>query len=319
MRVAGEPMKDESSWTGDLAALAFSDQDEASPGPVAQASSVPTSTRLGTLATQDLELSRPHGEQKRERSFERYDVFENNVPVKVWKRVGGQAGTGRVVNASATGMLIRADALLPARADIRVELHHGHKMVVVPARVIRCAKEEMAIYLSTDDTTQRFRWAFITAAQTPNHQLKVVITRADRRGAKDEDRGGEDDQLLHKMWKLVIQNLDVDQDHQDFIHECIRRKRLEFAFERYRLLRLERPNDDRVARCLQQIGTVLSFGSLGRQDNSNPFERRARRRVMVLILVPLAMLALARGLTDLMISSEQMVDDNPGPANIDLR
>ena len=76
---------------------------------------------------------------------------------------------------------------------------------------------------------------------------------------------------IDQLWLSAKERLDDDGRQQAFIQACLRQQRMDFAIRSYRRLKDERPDDERVAKYLKQVGTILGFYAL-RKDQGQEDE-----------------------------------------------
>jgi hypothetical protein len=101
--------------------------------------------------------------------------------------------------------------------------------------------------------------------------------------------GGEEPAVaeseLNLAWDRALGQIDDDNAQQNFIKLCLSARRLDFALERYRALKAERPDDERVAKYLLQIGTILSFSALQRSPDAAKTPKLSPPVVFMIMLV----------------------------------
>lgn len=249
----------------------------------------------GDLAeTEDMQLPpvRPDDEtgsfdvqemQAHRRGFERYDLTQNFVRASVIDTPGSAGHVGRVTNASVTGMWVETSHPLPFRTDVDVDwCVTGTFSMRFHGRVVRATDSGMAVVLEVDDESWRFRSSFIDLARTRSEAPPSVIV-APHRGAPFEQ---PDDKLenLGEVWKTVEEALHDDAAHQVFINACLSARRLEYALERYRELKLHNPESEVATRYLKQIGTILTFYTLKKKGEREPTPRWKKALVVLAII-----------------------------------
>lgn len=253
-------------WTGDLAET----EDMVVPP-------VRPDDETGSFDVQELE---PH-----RRGFERYDLSANFVRATVREAPKGGSGLiGRVTNASVTGMWVETDQPLPFRCEVDVDwCVMGSYSMRFPGRVVRTTDAGMAVVMEVDDSSWRFRSSFIDLARTPSEEPPSVIVQP--RASRAEGARG-DDQLeqLAAAWKKVETDLLDDESHQVFINTCLAARRLEYALERYRELKLHNPSSEIATRYLKQIGTILTFYTLAREPAKSDVPRWRKAAVVLALL-----------------------------------
>ena len=200
-------------WTGDLAVT----EDMVLPP-------VRPDDETGSFDVEELE---PH-----RRGFERYDFGANFVRAALLKENGKTGATGRVTNASVTGMWVETNAPLPFRTDVDVDwCVMGSYSMRFSGRVVHTTDSGMAVVLEVDDSSWRFRSSFVDLARTPSEEPPSVVVKPGKGPAppraKDHDLAA-----LASAWKLVEKDLFADEAHQRFINTCLSAQRLEYALER---------------------------------------------------------------------------------------
>ena len=153
-------------------------------------------------------------------------------------------------------------------------------------RVVRSTEAGMAIHLKCDDSSWRFRSSFIDIARTPSAMPPSMVVRCVSDGGEDNDY-----RALHEAWQKARISLS-DADHQAFITEMLKRKRLDYALEQYRRLQEEEPQSEIAARYLKQIGTILGFYTLQRAPEVSASSDNILKRSIFLIMVGAVCLAL---------------------------
>jgi hypothetical protein len=226
-------------------------------------------------------------------AFERYDLDVHKIEARVWKKQKGPPSIGRVTNASITGMWVEVDDPFPMKTDVSVELVvAGGYSATLSGRVVRQVGRGMAIHLSTDDSTWHFRSSFLELSRKAEATPPSVIIRKGEAPPQEGDVVA-DMRVLGGKWHEVLADLDSDPIHQGFIQECIRRRRLEFALERYRELR-GGPDEEVAARYLAQIGKILGFISLKKETKDDDPSRNKTIKLLVLLLLVLGVLFVAQ-------------------------
>lgn len=220
-----------------------------------------------------------------QRGFERYDLTANFVRATVLDGEGPNSGlTGRVTNASVTGMWVETNHPLPFRSDVDVDwCVMGSYSMRFSGRVVRTTESGMAVVLEVDDSSWRFRSSFIDLARTPSEEPPSVIVQPQRsrRAASTPDARLAE---LGAQWKRVEEDLFDDARHQAFINACLSARRLEYALERYRELKLHNPTSELATRYLKQIGTILTFYTLKREASEEETPRWKKAAVVLALL-----------------------------------
>jgi DNA-binding response OmpR family regulator len=215
------------------------------------------------------ERSEPQGDERR--TAERHELDVNVVRATITGGPDQGAVRGRVRNLSLTGgLMIESSSKINAKTAITAELTlYDGRMLSFGGRIVRAGqKQEVALKLDADDAQQRtFLQRFLDDARSPDGRALQPV----RILVKDESASGAalDETALMKRWLEVSERLDEDDVQQRFIQDCLRAEKLEFAVARYRDLKNARPDDERVAKYLLQLGTILSFKAFGKKDLEN--------------------------------------------------
>lgn len=229
----------------------------------------PMAQTTDSLETEDM-LSLPEPEPER-RGFERHDVWEADINVQVFAEESPVAERGRVRNMSINGMWVDTAHALPFKTTVQAEwCIEGGLSKRFFGRVVRSTSAGMAIQLETSDPTWRFRQKFVDLATDSTASLLTMTVQADRYVDLEAIQAGpnaEELATLYDKWLEIEKDLGDEENHQAFIHACLQARRLEYALERYRELRMLRPGLPSIERHLKQIGTLLAFCTL-KQDGS---------------------------------------------------
>lgn len=269
------------SWTGDLA--------------------VTEDMHLPPLRSDDETGSLdPQEDGRSHRGFERYNLEQNFIRATVRQGAGPSGEVGRVTNASVTGMWVDTSQPLPFKTNVDVDwCVMGSFSMRFAGRVVRCTDTGMAVVLDVDDSSWRFRSSFIDLARTPTDEPPTVIVQ--QRSGKQSAPQSNDEILLGlaDQWQRMEKTLDDDKAHQEFITTCLNAKRLEYALERYRELKLHNPNSPVATRYLKQIGTILTFYTLNREpdDPTAPWWKKMAALIVLLLVAAVGSLTLAERLT----------------------
>ncbi len=284
------------SWTGDLA--------------------VTEDMHLPPMRTDDETGSlEPENTGRSRRGFERYNLEQNFIRATVRQGSEPSGESGRVTNASVTGLWIETSQPLPFRTDVDVDwCVMGSFSMRFPGRVVRCTDTGMAVVLDVDDSSWRFRSSFVDLARTPTDEPPTVIVQK-REGNSHAVPQPNDALLLGlaEQWQRMEKNLDDDKAHQEFINACLNAKRLEYALERYRELKLHNPNSPVATRYLKQIGTILTFYTLNKdpEDTSPPWWKKTGALIVLLLVAAVGSLTLAERLTQSKLQLESTTTAPP--------
>lgn len=245
------------------------------------------------------------------RGFERYDLTPNFVRASLIEAKGVPARIGRVTNASVTGMWVETEQPLPFRSEVDVDwCVMGSFSMRFPGRVVRATESGMAVVLEVDDSSWRFRSSFIDLARTPSDEPPTVIVqprRAGAPGAREDARIVE----LATMWSALEKDLLDDDAHQAFINTALAAKRLEYALERYRELKLHNPTSEIATRYLKQIGTILTFYTLQREDEKEESPRWWKKSAGLIVLLAIALVVALSTVDRMAESRSSTVAQNP--------
>jgi hypothetical protein len=159
---------------------------------------------------------------------------------------------------------------IPAATRVEVELVFlDGRRVPLHGRVARSGAGEMSVRLDLleGDGALLERYLEQSQEQAPGARGPELI-RIRPRGAP-ESKDEPDDAVLLARWQEASLDLDDQEAHQRFIQDCVRARRLEFAVQCYRNLQAVSPDDERVARYLQQVGTILGFYVLRKSNQGD--------------------------------------------------
>ncbi|MCA9551047.1 MAG: hypothetical protein KC933_13520 [Myxococcales bacterium] len=228
----------------------------------------------------------PSGSLPSRRGFERYDLTRSYVRATV-QQPNDHNASGRVTNASVTGMWVETDKPLPFRTQVLVDWCVMNNFSMrFEGRVVRTTETGMAVVIDVDDSSWRFRSSFIDLARTPSESPPTVVVQPHT--GKTNPRQPKNDAMLDSLatqWAAMNDDLSDDRAHQAFITACLKAHRLEYALERYRELKVLQPEAERVNRYLQQIGTILTFSTMQRSEAAEDTKRWKKGVLLLAILV----------------------------------
>ena len=267
-----------------------------------------------SLETEDM-LSLPEPEPER-RDFERHDVWEAKIGVSILPEGSDFAVRGRVRNLSLTGMWVDTAHPLPFKAKVHAQwCIEGGVTRKFSGRVIRSTPSGMAIQLDTNDPTWRFRTRFVELAMAPSAPPLSMTVHAentvDIESTKADLQAEEIDQL-YAQWQEIEKDLGNETLHQAFIHKCIQVRRLEYALERYRELRLLRPGLPSTERHIKQIGTILAFCTLkpdGSKDQEPPWWKKTAVVAIAIIMLAAGAMLIAQRFVAMEHERTSVVED----------
>jgi hypothetical protein len=244
------------------------------------------------------------------RGFERYDLTRSFVRASVLPGPDAPSAAGRVTNASVTGMWVETDKPLPFRTQVLVDwCVMSNFSMRFEGRVVRTTETGMAVVIDVDDASWRFRASFIDLARTPSESPPTVVVQAHT--GRTNPRQPKNDATLEALaaqWAAMDESLSDDAAHQAFITACLKARRLEYALERYRELKLLHPEWEGVNRYLQQIGTILTFYTMQRAEAAPEAKGWKKPALLAAIIAVVAAGALS---VAQMIAAQQL---NPKPA-----
>lgn len=229
------------------------------------------------------------------RAYERVQLVR---PVDVTIRRLGETrtGSGLVADASLNSLYIETDDPLDHKMPVHVDLSiPGGFSMTFRGRVARVDESGMAILFYADDLTWQFRARFLEMALEPvGERMSATVRQAT--GVEKSDRNNERDTLaIAKKWMDVAIDPDDDKRHQAFIHECLKRRRLDYATERYREMKVAGREDAEAY--LQQVGKVLAFSAMPDKPKTGAEGSKLKRNLILLgavIVVLLTALLCAR-------------------------
>lgn len=196
---------------------------------------------------------------------------------------GSNEARGRVRDISVSGgMFVETRGPFELKQEVRASLSlpTGHTMSF-EGRVARSNVEGMGLILDVDDAGSAFLNVFIAVArQSPRTRgLEIVIAKTCDQTPTEVD--------LSRRWHRASIDLDDDPLHQKFIEACLAAKRLDYALVRYRALIEKRGGDERLEGYVRQIGKILEFSALQKNEE----KKRSFRIPAPLVIVALALVS----------------------------
>lgn len=137
-------------------------------------------------------------------------------------------------------------------------------LFVVPGTLQSPEGGQLPVALRPDKEHRVMLQRFAEAASNSERPLEPLKIRF--RGDSLNSIPVPDDVSLARLWDEVCNQMGDDAAQQRFIQACMKVKKLEYAVSCYRDLKEDRPEDDRIDKYLQQVGTILSFYALKKQD-----------------------------------------------------
>jgi hypothetical protein len=186
--------------------------------------------------------------------------LDSNIVRAMLVRTEGQVSRGRVRTMSYDGELLVSMNQPPKRGmDVGVELTlaDGRRMEI-GGKVGTSSGTEMEIALKLGDNERLFLRHFLDQARDVT-QAFVEQVRIRQKDISSANNAIVSEASLDRMWQEAAAKLDDDELQQRFIQACLKAQKLEHAVKCYRTLKQERPGDERVAKYLQQVGTILGF------------------------------------------------------------
>jgi hypothetical protein len=190
--------------------------------------------------------------------------LDANVVRAMMVRADGQVSRGRVRTMSYDGELLIAMNQPPRKGlDVSVELtvSDGRRMEI-PGKISQSDGNEMELSLKLGAHERPFVRQFLDQARDVTSSFVEQVRIKQVQVAANLDEGG-----LAKLWAEAVAKLDDNDVQQRFIQACLKAQNLEHAVKCYRQLKGERPDDPRVAKYLQQVGTILGFYALKKQPD----------------------------------------------------
>ncbi len=190
----------------------------------------------------------------------------------------GSTTRGRVISMSVGGqMLVDLTAPFEFGTLVNVEL------IVVDGQraelggtVGRSGEGQILIELDVPTEQASLLKRFITEAQDVAQPSIEQIRIRERAKTEVAPVDFVDDKTLADLFDVAAASLDDDATQQSFIQACIQAQRLQFAVQCYRELKNDHPEDERVARYLNQVGTILGFYAFRKADGDKTDEGMPR-------------------------------------------
>ncbi|MBI4820355.1 MAG: PilZ domain-containing protein [Deltaproteobacteria bacterium] len=243
----------------------------------------------------------------------RGERFECDPPVagKLTRLEGGKVSNGEVRSISSGGLFLQVENPLPLETALVVTLVRGDgQKLSVGARVVFRPKDNsgMAIRLSAEVRARAFVLSYIDFLRQKRSGIQrseILVKEVDEAKVDPEDHieSNTEEAALNRAWAAAKADLDNKLLHQEFLNQCVSLKKIDYALECYRKLQTEYPDDARIKKYLQNVGTVLGFYALkpsAKQEESNAFLKLPSPGKLVLYiaillaLVSLTMLVKAR-------------------------
>ncbi|MEQ8275266.1 MAG: hypothetical protein RMA76_43235 [Deltaproteobacteria bacterium] len=196
----------------------------------------------------------------------RFDLNVNMVRAQV--TLGeGQVTRGRIRAMSYDGEVVldsREPLALGTKVSARFTTTQGRE-VEVPGRVVGVEGSTSSLQLKLQELDVDPIRLFVDEARditTP--AIAQVLIRALVAPPRGDSLEGN--RSLQEHWTQVRGRLDDDEAHQVFIKSCLEAKQIEFAVRCYRELKNANPEDERIQKYLNQVGTILGFYAFKKAD-----------------------------------------------------
>lgn len=199
--------------------------------------------------------------------------------------LNGSSKPGRLEQASTRGILVRTPHPLNFRARVVVEwTAYGGYTIAFAGAVARTSADSMLVHLEHDqDTDAEFLHSFIQLARLPDQPPPAVQIREVRADDPDLD-GAQIARRLEHLWTGVDARYGSDGLHQQFIQECLRLRRTDFALARYREGMRKPERKDAAERYLDQLGKILSFAGGMQKAAERPSSARSKAWILGLAI-----------------------------------
>lgn len=183
---------------------------------------------------------------------------------------GGSTGRGQVRSMSPTGQML-VDLRDPPKQGTLLNV----EFIVVDGRrselggqVARSGEGQVVVDLEVPEAQAALLRQFIAEAQDLNQPAIEQVRIRERGKTEVAPVDFVDDKVLAEFFDRAAAQLDDDTVQQAFIQACIKAQRLPFAVQCYRELKKDRPDDERVAKYLNQVGTILGFYAFRKADEA---------------------------------------------------
>lgn len=186
----------------------------------------------------------------------------------------GSTSRGRVLSMSSEGQML-VDLKAPFKFGTLVNV----ELIVVDGQraelggnVGRSGEGQILIDLEVPAAQASLLKRFIAEAQDANQPSIEQVRIRERAESEVAPVDFVDDETLATLFDVAATRLDDDEQQQIFIQACIKAQRLQFAVQCYRELKKDNPDDERVARYLNQVGTILGFYAFRKADGDKSEE-----------------------------------------------
>lgn len=183
----------------------------------------------------------------------------------------GTTRRGRVLSMSPSGELL-VDVSVPPEPNTLFNV----ELIVVDgqraelgAKVLRSGEGQALLQLEVPPAHLPLLARFIEEAQDERQPAIEQVRMRERSQTEVAPVDFVDDKTLAEFFDKAAAQLDDDAIQQAFIQACIKAQRLPYAVQCYRELKNDRPEDERVAKYLNQVGTILGFYAFRKADDTS--------------------------------------------------
>jgi DNA-binding response OmpR family regulator len=182
--------------------------------------------------------------------------LDANVVRAMIVRADGQVSRGRIRTMSYDGeLLVGVNNPLRKDLDVGVELTlNDGRRLEIKGKVTQATGADMEVVLAMTPEEKAFSGHFLDQARDVTQPFieQVRIRQLGSVGAADQAQ-------IDQLWRDAKANLSDDAVQQRFIQACLKSQRIEHAVRSYRELKQEDPENERIDKYLQQVGTILGF------------------------------------------------------------
>lgn len=186
-----------------------------------------------------------------------FDLSVNLVRTQIVSEEG--VSRGRVRAMSYAGKLtvdMREGLPVGTRLTARFRTVEDRREAECPGQVVDTRGSTSTIKLEIPETATETIRVFVDEARnvtTPTVEQVVIRARVPQTAPAPSTAA------LMEHWLRVKDDLDDDKAQQAFIKSCLETKQIEFAVRCYRELKEVNPEDERIQKYLNQVGTILGF------------------------------------------------------------
>jgi len=183
----------------------------------------------------------------------------------------GATRRGRVLSMSPGGEVL-VDVSVPPEPNTLFNV----ELIVVDgqraelgANVMRSGEGQALLQLDVPEAHGPLLARFIEEAQDERQPAIEQVRMRERSQTEVAPVDFVDDKTLAEFFDRAAAQLDDDALQQAFIQACIKAQRLPYAVQCYRELKNDHPEDERVAKYLNQVGTILGFYAFRKADGAS--------------------------------------------------